>query len=580
MTIAREEIFGPVITAIPFRDEAEAIALANDSDYGLYGYVWTGDVARGLRVSRARSAPARCRSTAARCNPDAPFGGYKQSRHRPRRRPLGARGVQRAQVHRVDGMSFDTIIKGGTVVDGSGLPEADRRRRHPRRHDHRHRAALGRAGARSTPTAWSSCPASSTPTRTTTRSSRSSRSRRRRASTASRRWSAATAATRSRRCKPADHDWVTKLFAKVEGMTPSVLERGAAVGLGQLPVVPRRARQAARHQRRDLRRPLGAAPLRHGRGRVGARRRRADEVEHDAEPRARGDARRRRRLLVVARADARRPPTAGRCRRGTPTSTRCWRSRRRRARAARARSRSSPRPPCRATTPTTASGSSSWRTPRACRSSCRAWATGPGARRGGTTRRAFLADARARRARRSTRCCARSRSCGRSTGSAARRSSTACSTGATLQRIVARAAARPPAGPGGARAKLRWGLDHPNTDPEKGSTLPPPAMTALFVDRSTSDPGAVGQEPRAAREGARRPSRPTSCASSARRRRPRDAVPVEQRDAGLDRGQRRVAAEPAHDRRHRRRRRARRPRRRRRVVDVLPPLVAPRPRST
>src|SRR5439155_1661940 len=53
MTIAREEIFGPVITAIPFRDEAEAIALANDSDYGLYGYVWTGDAARGLRVARA-----------------------------------------------------------------------------------------------------------------------------------------------------------------------------------------------------------------------------------------------------------------------------------------------------------------------------------------------------------------------------------------------------------------------------------------------------------------------------------------------------------------------------------------------
>ena len=66
MTIAREEIFGPVITAIPFRDEAEAIAIANDSDYGLYGYVWTRRHARAACASRARCAPARCRSTAAR----------------------------------------------------------------------------------------------------------------------------------------------------------------------------------------------------------------------------------------------------------------------------------------------------------------------------------------------------------------------------------------------------------------------------------------------------------------------------------------------------------------------------------
>src|SRR5207245_2356757 len=53
MVIAREEIFGPVISAIPFRDEAEAIALANDSDYGLYGYLWTRDPERALRVARA-----------------------------------------------------------------------------------------------------------------------------------------------------------------------------------------------------------------------------------------------------------------------------------------------------------------------------------------------------------------------------------------------------------------------------------------------------------------------------------------------------------------------------------------------
>ena len=53
MRIAREEIFGPVLTAIPFDDEADAIAKANDVDYGLAGYVWTRDLARSLRVSEA-----------------------------------------------------------------------------------------------------------------------------------------------------------------------------------------------------------------------------------------------------------------------------------------------------------------------------------------------------------------------------------------------------------------------------------------------------------------------------------------------------------------------------------------------
>jgi len=79
MTVAREEIFGPVITAIPFRDEAEAIAIANDSDYGLYGYVWSGDTARALRVARAlRTGTVQINGSP--MNAHAPFGGYKQSR--------------------------------------------------------------------------------------------------------------------------------------------------------------------------------------------------------------------------------------------------------------------------------------------------------------------------------------------------------------------------------------------------------------------------------------------------------------------------------------------------------------------
>ena len=78
MRIAREEIFGPVITAIPFRDEADAIAIANDSDYGLYGYIWTSDSARGLRVAR-HLRTGTVQINGGPMNPDAPFGGYKLS---------------------------------------------------------------------------------------------------------------------------------------------------------------------------------------------------------------------------------------------------------------------------------------------------------------------------------------------------------------------------------------------------------------------------------------------------------------------------------------------------------------------
>jgi phenylacetaldehyde dehydrogenase len=78
MAIAREEIFGPVIAAIPFRNEDEAIAIANDSDYGLYGYVWSGDTVRALRVARAlRTGTVQVNGSPP--NPEAPFGGYKLS---------------------------------------------------------------------------------------------------------------------------------------------------------------------------------------------------------------------------------------------------------------------------------------------------------------------------------------------------------------------------------------------------------------------------------------------------------------------------------------------------------------------
>ncbi|KUN21605.1 aldehyde dehydrogenase [Streptomyces antibioticus] len=78
MRVAREEIFGPVVAVVPFDDEEEGIALANDSDYGLIDYVWSGDVARAFRVARRLRAGGVGVNTVGR-NMEAPFGGFKKS---------------------------------------------------------------------------------------------------------------------------------------------------------------------------------------------------------------------------------------------------------------------------------------------------------------------------------------------------------------------------------------------------------------------------------------------------------------------------------------------------------------------
>ena len=78
MRVAREEIFGPVVSVIPFDEEEEGIALANDSDYGLIDYVWSGDVARAFRVARQLRAGGVGVNTVGR-NMEAPFGGFKRS---------------------------------------------------------------------------------------------------------------------------------------------------------------------------------------------------------------------------------------------------------------------------------------------------------------------------------------------------------------------------------------------------------------------------------------------------------------------------------------------------------------------
>jgi aldehyde dehydrogenase (NAD+) len=78
MRIAQEEVFGPVLVLIPFKDEADAIAIANDSPYGLYAYVQTGDMERARRISRLmRAGGVSINGTSQDYR--APFGGYKQS---------------------------------------------------------------------------------------------------------------------------------------------------------------------------------------------------------------------------------------------------------------------------------------------------------------------------------------------------------------------------------------------------------------------------------------------------------------------------------------------------------------------
>jgi aldehyde dehydrogenase (NAD+) len=90
MTIAQEEIFGPVLVLMPYDDEEDAVRIANDSIYGLAGGVWSGDTERAKKVAR-RIRTGQVEINGGAFNPLAPFGGYKQSGYG---RELGRYGLE------------------------------------------------------------------------------------------------------------------------------------------------------------------------------------------------------------------------------------------------------------------------------------------------------------------------------------------------------------------------------------------------------------------------------------------------------------------------------------------------------
>jgi aldehyde dehydrogenase (NAD+) len=91
MTIAREEIFGPVLSVIPYRSVDEAIAMANESMYGLAGGVWSRDPEKAMEVARRLRAGTVWINEWHLLSEKAPFGGYKQSGIG---REFGVEGVQ------------------------------------------------------------------------------------------------------------------------------------------------------------------------------------------------------------------------------------------------------------------------------------------------------------------------------------------------------------------------------------------------------------------------------------------------------------------------------------------------------
>jgi betaine-aldehyde dehydrogenase len=103
MTIAREEIFGPVVSVIAYEDEADAVRIANESEYGLSGSVWTADRERGINVAKGVRTGTYGVNTGVVIDLHSPFGGFKASGVG---RELGPEGIE-------EFTEIQTIVLGG-----------------------------------------------------------------------------------------------------------------------------------------------------------------------------------------------------------------------------------------------------------------------------------------------------------------------------------------------------------------------------------------------------------------------------------------------------------------------------------
>ena len=158
----REEIFGPVVSVLPFDDEADAVALANDTEYGLSGSIWTRDVGRALRVARAVESGNLSVNSNSSVRYSTPFGGFKRS---GLGRELGP-----------DALESFTELKNVFISDDDWADDEGRARaalRRPGRRDHRrrrgdrpgHRAAAGVGGRhRGRRSTWTPTPGRRWPT--------------------------------------------------------------------------------------------------------------------------------------------------------------------------------------------------------------------------------------------------------------------------------------------------------------------------------------------------------------------------------------------------------------------------------